>query len=158
VVIGAVICSLFVASILGQASLQLLPKPWHMTLGCIGLMAGMVALGFSIATEQMPLLLIASLVAGIGHGMVFRAGMAAVTTASPPDQKAAVTSALFIMFYIGISVPVIAVGISVHAFSLQHVGEFFASVVAAIALLALVGMKWAEARHAAATATEAQRS
>jgi len=148
-VIGAVIGLFFVASIVGQASLQWLPKTQHMNLGCVGLMLGMISLGLSIATAQLLLLILAGLLAGIGQGMILRSGMGAVTASSPPDQKAAVTSAFFVVLYVSISVPVVAVGFSVQAFGLPHVGEFFASLVALVALLAMFSMKRVQARQAA---------
>lgn len=70
--------------------------------------------------------------------------MAAVGAATPADQKAAVTSALFIVFYVSMSVPVIDVGVSVPSFGLSHVGELFAGLVALVALLALLSMKAAQ--------------
>nr|WP_314581777.1 MFS transporter [uncultured Pseudomonas sp.] len=149
--IGAVIGLFFVASILGQASLQWLPKSLHMSLGCVGLIIGMICLGLSIATAQLLLLVLAGLLAGIGQGMILRAGMGAVTASSPPHQKAAVTSAFFVVLYVSISVPVVAVGFSVQAFGLPHVGEFFASLVAVVALLAMISMRWVQSRQAVAS-------
>ena len=149
--IGAVIGLFFVASILGQASLQWLPKSRHMSLGCVGLIIGMICLGLSIATAQLLLLVLAGLLAGIGQGMILRAGMGAVTASSPPHQKAAVTSAFFVVLYVSISVPVVAVGFSVQAFGLPHVGEFFASLVAVVALLAMISMRWVQSRQAVAS-------
>lgn len=147
--IGAVIGLFFVASICGQALLQRLPKALHMSLGCAGLIVGMMCLGLSIATAQLPLLILAGFIAGAGQGMILRAGMGAVTASSPPDQKAAVTSAFFVVLYVSISVPVVAVGFSVQAFGLPHVGEFFASLVALVALLAMISMKRVQSRQAA---------
>jgi MFS family permease len=149
--IGAVIGLFFVASILGQASLQWLPKSLHMCLGCVGLIIGMICLGLSIATAQLLLLVLAGLLAGIGQGMILRAGMGAVTASSPPHQKAAVTSAFFVVLYVSISVPVVAVGFSVQVFGLPHVGEFFASLVAVVALLAMISMRWVQSRQAVAS-------
>ncbi|MDE1195676.1 MAG: MFS transporter [Pseudomonas sp.] len=149
--IGAVIGLFFVASILGQASLQWLPKSLHMSLGCVGLIIGMICLGLSIATAQLLLLVLAGLLAGIGQGMILRAGMGAVTASSPPHQKAAVTSAFFVVLYVSISVPVVAVGFSVQVFGLPHVGEFFASLVAVVALLAMISMRWVQSRQAVAS-------
>jgi MFS family permease len=151
--IGAVIGLFFVASILGQAALQWLPKTLHMSLGCVGLIIGMMCLGLSIATASLLLLVCAGLLAGIGQGMILRAGMGAVTASSPPHQKAAVTSAFFVVLYVSISVPVVAVGFSVQAFGLPHVGEFFASLVAVVALLAMISMKWVQSRQAAVSAS-----
>lgn len=149
--IGAVIGLFFLASIAGQTLLQWLPKSLHMSLGCVGLIVGMICLGLSIASAQLPLLVLAGLVSGVGQGMILRAGMGAVTASSPPDQKAAVTSAFFVVLYVSISVPVVAVGFSVQAFGLPHVGEFFASLVALIALLAMLSMRRVQARQAAAS-------
>jgi len=151
--IGAVIGLFFAASILGQAALQWLPKTLHMSLGCVGLIIGMMCLGLSIATAKLLLLVCAGLLAGIGQGMILRAGMGAVTASSPPHQKAAVTSAFFVVLYVSISVPVVAVGFSVQAFGLPHVGEFFASLVAVVALLAMISMKWVQSRQAAVSAS-----
>jgi len=145
IVIGAVVGSFFAASVVGQALLQKLPSRLHMTLGCSCLIVGMLALGLSIATEQMLLLMIAGLTAGIGQGMVFRAGMGAVTGASPAHHKAAVASALFVLLYLSMSLPVIAVGVSVPVFGLRHVCELFSGIVAVIALLAMWSMRRAQA-------------
>lgn len=146
-IIGLTISLLFVSSIVGQALLQALPARLHMTLGCLALIVGMVDLGLSIATGHLTLLVLAGICAGVGQGMVFRAGMAAVTAAAPAHHKAAVTSALFVVFYFSMSLPVIAVGSTVPVFGLPHVGEFFASLVAVVALLAMLSMKRIQARH-----------
>ena len=149
VVIGAVVGSFFAASVVGQAALQWIPARSHMTTGCAGLILGMVTLGLSISTEQLGLLMIAGALAGIGQGMVFRAGMGAVTAASPAHHKAAVSSALFVVFYFSMSLPVIAVGVSVPVFGLRHVGELFSAIVAVVAVLAMLSMKRAQAVSAA---------
>jgi F0F1-type ATP synthase membrane subunit c/vacuolar-type H+-ATPase subunit K len=99
------------------------------------------------------LLIAAGLVAGIGQGMILRAGMGAVTASSPADQKAGVTSAFFVVLYVSISVPVVAVGFSVRVFGLEHVGEFFASLVAVVALLAMISMKRVQSKQAALSAS-----
>lgn len=144
IVIGAVVGCFFAASVAGQALLQWLPSRQHMSLGCSALILGMLTLGLSVATQQLVLLIIAGITAGIGQGMVFRAGMGAVTAASPPHQKAAVASALFVVLYLSMSLPVIAVGISVPLFGLRHVGELFSVIVALIALGAMWSMKRAQ--------------
>jgi MFS family permease len=145
IVIGAVVGSLFAASVVGQASLQWLHPRKHMTVGCISLIVGMLMLGLSIATQQMVLLLVAGILAGMGQGMVFRAGMGAVVAASPPHERAAVSSALFVVFYFSMSLPVIAVGVSVPLWGLRHVGELFSVIVAAVAVLAMLSTRRVQA-------------
>ncbi|WP_213881500.1 MFS transporter [Pseudomonas sp. dw_358] len=146
-VIGAVICMFFIASTTGQALMKWLPEHRHMTFGCSALILGMLAFGYSIASHQVLWLLLGAIISGAGQGIAFRAGMAAVTAATPADQKAAVTSALFIVLYGSMATPVIAVGVSVPSFGLSHVGELFAGLVALVALVALVSMAVVQGRR-----------
>lgn len=142
-VIGAVCCLFFVASIGGQAALKWIAPKQQMTVGCWGLIAGVLALGASIHTHQMGLLLLGGCLSGAGQGMVFKAGMGAVMAACPPQQKAAVTSALFIVFYCSMSLPVIALGFSIAPFGLSLAGEVFSAIIAGVAVLAMVSMGYA---------------
>jgi len=144
--IGAVICTFFIASTAGQAVMKWLPENRHMTAGCVALILGMLAFGLSIAGHQVEVLLLGAVLAGAGQGIAFRAGMGAVSAATPADQKAAVTSALFIVFYVSMSLPVIAVGVTVPSFGLSHVGELFAGLVGIVALAALLTMSAVQAR------------
>ncbi|MGI4837478.1 MAG: MFS transporter [Janthinobacterium lividum] len=148
-VIGAVCCLFFVASIGGQAALKWIAPKQQMTVGCCGLIAGVLALGASIHTHQMGLLLLGGCLSGAGQGMVFKAGMGAVMAACPPQQKAAVTSALFIVFYFSMSLPVIALGFSIAPFGLSLAGEVFSVIIAAVAVLAMVSMGYARRASAA---------
>lgn len=147
VTIGAVICLLFVSSIIGQALLKKLPAHLHMTIGCIALSLGTATIGVSIATAQVGFLLLGTVIAGAGQGIVFRAGMNAVTGASPREHKASVTSTLFVTYYVAMSVPVIGVGVSAEAFGLRQTGEFFAAVVTLVPLLAMVIMWIVQSRQ-----------
>lgn len=147
--IGAVCCLFFVASIFGQAALQWIAPKRQMSIGCCGLIAGMLALGASIATRDMSLLLLGGCLAGAGQGMVFKAGMGAVMAACPPHQKAGVTSALFIVFYFSMSLPVIALGFSIAPFGLSLAGEVFSGIIAGVAVLAMVSMGYARRASAA---------
>jgi MFS family permease len=142
--IGAVCCLFFVASIGGQAALKWIPAKQQMTVGCCGLIAGVLALGASIATHEIILLLLGGCLSGAGQGMVFKAGMGAVMAACPPQQKAAVTSALFIVFYFSMSLPVIALGFSIAPFGLSLAGEVFSGIIAGVAVLAMVSMGYAQ--------------
>jgi MFS family permease len=146
--IGAVSCLFFVASILGQISLKWIAPARHMSVGCYGLILGMVAFGCSIVGHQLALLLLGGFLAGAGQGMVFRAGMGAVMGACPPEQKAAVTSALFIAFYFSMSLPVIALGFSIPPFGLSAAGEVFSAVIVVVAVWAMVSMRRAQGRVA----------
>ena len=79
-----------------------------------------------------------AVIAGMGQGISFRAGMGAIASASPTMEKAAVTSAFFVVAYIAISVPVIGLGVMATVTSLTTTGISFAAVMGSLAALALV--------------------
>ena len=47
---------------------------------------------------------------GVGQGLSFAAGLAAVNAAAPADRRAATASSFFVVCYVAISIPVIGVG------------------------------------------------
>ena len=69
---------------------------------------------------------------------IARAGMGAIASASPTAEKAAVTSAFFVVAYIAISVPVIGLGVMATFTNLTTTGISFAAVMGSLAALALV--------------------
>jgi hypothetical protein len=135
--VGLVVVSVFAASTAGQAILALLPDDLALPAGCVALIAGMALLALSLAGSSLALLVAASVTAGVGHGLSFRAGLAALSAGSPPAQRAEVASSFFLVAYVGISLPVIGEGALARAIGLRPPGLAFAAAVATLAALAL---------------------
>ncbi|WP_336365476.1 MFS transporter [Marinobacter sp. C2H3] len=136
--IGLVAGSIFIASTLGQFLQGSLPLRLRLPLGCVTLMVGVVPIALGINIQSLALFLAGAVIAGMGQGIAFRAGMGAIAAASPATEKAAVTSAFFIVAYIAISVPVIGLGVMSTVIGLKASGISFAVVMGALAALALV--------------------
>jgi sugar phosphate permease len=109
-----------------------------LTLGCAGLIVGMVLVGASLPARSFAVLVVGAVVAGIGQGMSFRAGLATVTSASPPDKRGEITSSYFVMLYVGIAIPVIGEGAAAQGFGLIAAGTVFAALVAILAAVVLL--------------------
>ncbi len=135
--VGLVVFSVFAASTAGQVMLALLPEDMALPAGCIALIAGMALLALSLAVSSLALLVLASVTAGVGHGLSFRAGLAALNAGSPAAQRAEVASSFFVVAYAGISLPVIGEGALAQAIGLRPAGLAFAAAVAALAAVAL---------------------
>jgi hypothetical protein len=75
------------------------------------------------------------MVSGLGQGLSFRAGLAAVTTAAPPAQRGAVASTFFVVAYVAISLPVVGVGVLAAQTDLKTAGEIVSLVVAVLSVL-----------------------
>jgi MFS family permease len=136
-VVGLVVFAVFAASAVGQLGFEAVSEGLALPVGCVGLIGGMVLLAIGLAASSLALLIIGGVVAGVGQGLSFRAGLAGVNAAAPPEDRAAVASSFFVVAYLAISVPVIGVGLLAEATNLKTAGLIFAAVVAVIAAVVL---------------------
>ncbi len=136
-VTGAVVFLVFAASAAGQLALERIPKAWALPSGCMLLAAGALWVGAGIGVESLALLMIGAAIAGLGQGVAFRAGMGAITAASPANRRGEVTSTFFVVLYVAISIPVIGVGVMTDFLGLRIAGVAFAIAVAILSLIAL---------------------
>lgn len=135
--VGAVVALVFLASITGQAGAGRFAPGRALPAGCVLLVLGMAVLVASLASRSLPTLLSAGVIAGLGQGISFRAGLAGVQTAAPDALRGAVTSAFFTTLYVGISLPVIGEGALAATAGLETAGIVFACAVAVLCLTAL---------------------
>jgi MFS family permease len=142
-VVGLIVFAVFAASGVGQLAVGKVPERLALRAGCGGLIAGMGLLAIGLAASSLALLVIGGLVAGVGQGLSFRAGLAGINDAAPPEERAEVASSFFVVAYLALSLPVIGVGLLAQATSLRTAGLVFAAVAAAIAgvALALLGRR-----------------
>ncbi|MES1940797.1 major facilitator superfamily transporter [Salinisphaera sp. T5B8] len=137
---GLVVFVLFVASTLGQIGQARLPQAWRLPLGCIGLIVGIALVALAIILSSLVVLVAGAIVAGIGQGVAFRAGMGAVTAASPPERRGEVASTFFVVLYVAISIPVVGIGVAAQTLGLRSAGIGFSAAVAVLAAVALVSL------------------
>jgi MFS family permease len=147
-VVGLVVFAVFAASFAGQLVFEVAPKRLAMPLGCGALIAGMALVAAGLAVPSLALLVVGGVIAGVGQGLSFRAGLTGVNAAAPPEERGEVASSFFVVAYVAISVPVIGVGVLAEAAGLRTAGLVFAAVVAAIAgvVLALLARRPAATR------------
>lgn len=137
-VVGLVVFAVFAASMVGQVVLEVVPEAGAMPAGCLALIAGMGALALGLALSSLALLVLGGVIAGFGHGLVFRAGLTAVNARAPAAQRGEVASSFFVVMYAAISLPVIGEGILDQAVGLRPAGLTFAAAVAALSIVVLV--------------------
>jgi hypothetical protein len=145
-VVGLVVFAVFAGSMIGQAVVQLMPEAVAMPAGCVALIAGMAFVALGLALPAMAPLVLGGVIAGFGHGLSFRAGLAAVNSSAPAELRGEVASSFFVVMYLAISLPVIGVGLLAQVTGLRPAGLIFAAAVAALAGVALVPL-WAPARE-----------
>ena len=118
-------------------------------IGCAILIAGMVILAVALHFSSLPGLIASAVVSGVGQGISFSRGLAAVAERTPADRRAEVSSTYFVVAYVAISLPVVGEGLAAQAWGLQTSGVVFAVAVAVLAAVCLVAILWQTRRGAA---------
>jgi MFS family permease len=137
---GAVVFAVFAASACGQAVSLRVATRGALLAGTAGLVAGSAVLGIAIGVKSLPLLLVGGAVAGASQGLSFRSALGAVTAAAPANERGKVASSFFAVCYVGISLPVLAIGAASDKYGLVRTGEVFGGVIAAISLGAMIAL------------------
>jgi MFS family permease len=150
-VAGAIACSIFAASAVAQVVARRTAPQRAVALGCVILFAGMVILAVALACSSLPGLLAAAVVSGVGQGISFSRGLAAVAERTPPDRRAEVSSTYFVVAYVAISVPVVGEGLAAQHLGLRTAGVSFAIAVAALAAVCLLAILAQERRMKTST-------
>ena len=111
-----------------------------MAVGCSILVVGMVTLAAALHFSSLPGLVAAAIVSGIGQGISFSRGLAAVMERTPTDCRAEVSSTYFVVAYVAISLPVLGEGLASQVWGLRTSGLTFAVAVAVLAITCLTAI------------------
>lgn len=79
--------------------------------GLITLGGGLVLLVLAAPTHSPTMLIVGTVLAGIGHGVAFLAAQDELTRLAPDGQRAEVSAAFYVCIYLGVSLPVIGIGV-----------------------------------------------
>ena len=153
-VAGAVVFMIFAISAATQVVAGLFDyrKVASFGLALFLLVLALIVAGLSQAS--LGLFLTGTGVGGVAVGCVFLGSLSAANRLAPAQRRAQVVSSYFVLCYLGLAVPVIAVGISS-----EHVGIYRSVLVCSIALAVLSVISFATFRRAGvARQTEKQAS
>ena len=134
-VAGLLVGLCFAAIAVGQLSGQVVPPHARLQLTCAALVLSSALQAVSLAFGQVLLLLLGSVLAGVGIGLALGHGLASINQDCPPARRGETNSTFFAVLYAGLSLPVIGAGVMVNVFGLRAGGEIFSAVVAAVACI-----------------------
>ncbi len=110
--------------------------PWAAaTGGSIALSIGMLTIVAAVVADSAALYLAGALVGGAGFGVAFLGALRALSAAIPPEHRAEVMSAFYVVAYGALSLPAVLAGVLVTPLGLRTTFEVFGGAVAALALL-----------------------
>ena len=111
--------------------------PAALLAGCLVLLAGAVMTLAAVETASGAAFLAGTAVAGAGVGTGFFAGAYRVLTAlAGPAQRAGLVAAIWIVFYLAFSVPVLAAGVATTHFGLHQTAVVYSAALAVLAAAA----------------------
>lgn len=122
--------------------------PTPMTrVGTVALVAGAALILVSLAASSLWLFVVAAVVAGTGFGVGFLGSLRGITQLARPHERAGLLASVYIVSYLGFSIPAVVAGVLVVHLGLLHTAlgySAFVGIVAAGTLVAeLVGRRTA---------------
>ncbi|BBY62654.1 MFS transporter [Mycolicibacterium helvum] len=153
---GLMAGSIFGASAIAQIAGARIPPQRAVALGCAILAVGMGVLAAALHYSSLAGLITAAVVSGIGQGISFSRGLAAVAQRTPAQRRAEVSSTYFVVAYIAISIPVIGEGFAAQAWGLRTGGTVFAAAIGVLALACLAAILWQESGEKSGRSTYAE--
>lgn len=145
-VAGVIASSMFAASAVAQLAGRRVPPQRAVAIGCAVLIAGMLILAVALHVSSLAALVAAAVVAGVGQGISFSRGLAAISEIAPADRRAEVSSTYFVVAYVAISLPVVGEGFASQQWGLRTAGVSFALAAAALAAICLAAIVIQERR------------
>jgi MFS family permease len=129
---GAVVFALFGTATVTQLVLARFPSRIVMVCGLVVFLAALALIVAALSQASMALFLTGTIVSGVAVGAVFIGSLSTGNRLAPAEIRGRVVSTYFVFAYVGLTIPVIGVGIAS-----QYEGDFRAVLVCAIVLAAL---------------------
>ncbi len=111
-VAGAVAFSAFAAGALTQIAFASVPMVPLLRRSVPVLLVGLALFAAGMWVPDLAVFVVGGVVTGAGAGMVFRGAMVAAGSTAPPGARAEVLAGFFLGAYVGLSVPVIGLGVA----------------------------------------------
>jgi hypothetical protein len=111
-VAGALAFSAFAAGAVAQIALGKATTATTLNVSLPVLFAGLALFTVGMWLPSLPVFVIGGIVTGAGGGLVFRGSLVAAAGTAPHESRAEVLAGFFLGAYIGLSVPVILLGVA----------------------------------------------
>jgi len=135
---GAVVFALFGTATATQLVLARLASRIVMLAGLMVFLAGLALIVAGLSQASLALFLVGTIVSGIAIGAIFIGSVSTAVRLAPAEMRGRVASTYFVFAYVGLTIPVIGVGVAS-----QYEGDFRAVLVCAIVLAVLSAVSMA---------------
>ncbi|RKT09265.1 putative MFS family arabinose efflux permease [Streptomyces sp. 1114.5] len=142
---GLTVFAVFGASAAAQTLTSRLDAALRRNLGLYAQAAGTTALAVGMHTASLTLFLVAGITAGIGAGVLFKSAVGTVVAMATPAKRGEALAGLFLISYLGLALPAIAIGIATRYTTMTTAMTWFTA--ALLALLTTAGLLARRPRH-----------
>jgi len=132
---GAATFAVFGAGALAQIVVSRAPLRRQLAFGLLALVLGLVLITAAFWLASLALLLIGGIVAGGGAGAAFKGSVTTVLGMARPEARGEALAGLFLAAYVGLAVPVLALGIATQLLSARDAVLGFAVLLAVVIAL-----------------------
>ena len=132
---GVVVFVMLGASSAAQVLLRKTPSRAAITAGLLMLAAGLGSIVLAVPLGSLWLVLLATLLSGVGHSLAFMGSQNVVGNVAPPERRAEVNSSFYLAVYLGVGLPVVGVGFTANLVGLFPAVASFAAAIGAFGLL-----------------------
>jgi MFS family permease len=138
---GLVVALLTFTASLSVVTLRNSPTDRALAIGTIGLASGVAVTLIGAALGLAPLLLLGTIISGVGFGAAFLGTLQAILPLAAADERAGLLSAFYVESYLAFSLPVILGGLSVPALGLLLTTYIYGAIVILLALMSLLATR-----------------
>jgi len=134
---GLVVFAAFASAAAAQVLLAGLAEHSAARTAAALLFGGLSVLVIAIGSERLTLILLSALLTGAGAGLSFKDAISAAGRLTAPERRAGVLASVFVIAYMGLTVPVIGMGVAVEQTTVLRAVSAFAAALAAVTLAAV---------------------
>jgi hypothetical protein len=135
-VAGAVPFGVFTVAAVAQVFFTPVPVRVQLLVATVAMVVGLAGLAVAALIVAEWLFVLGGLVAGLGVGLLFRASLGVATGLVAPPQRGEVLAAMFLIAYVGLTVPVLLVGAAIAFLPVVPVLVAFSAVIAVLVAIA----------------------
>ncbi|MFB7907302.1 MFS transporter [Kitasatospora sp. NPDC056076] len=138
---GLVIFALTGTGAVGSLLRRNHPPRQTMTLGFVAFFVGVGATLGALATASTPLFFVGTVIAGYGFGTGFLSAFQTVGPLAGPEVRAELIASMYVVCYLGFSLPAVAAGVAVGHIGLKSTATVYGIAVMVLAVAATAGLQ-----------------
>jgi MFS family permease len=139
---GLVVFAVFGSAAAAQTLTSRVQPGAKLFTGLVAQALGLVVLNVGMHATSLATFLVGGVIIGVGAGMLFKASVGAVATMAAPAKRGEALAGLFLISYVGLSLPAVSIGIVT-----RYVSATTAMTALGVVLLAVLGVVATLSRH-----------